>query len=254
MKNKKNINLPEFPFKKALIFIGVIIIIFTVIHFLQPGNYLKSTPKNRIVLSFSISLFYTLSFLLQYLFFQSKSHLKSLRFYLNNVFFLLLNSFLALLIVFILHPFLYGNTYLKTYFTILSFSILLQIIFVLILNIFHIRNKTISTEKKPYYFIDNNHTIAIPQMDLYYIESSGNYIEVVEKNNFKGHLLRSSLKEIEQKYTQLYRCHKSYLVNLDNIKSISGNSKGYELSFYNSNIRKIPVARDKGEYIKEKLS
>ncbi len=240
--------------KRTTVFIGVFIIIFIVIHFLQPGNYLKSTPKNRMVLSFSISLFYTFSFLLQYFFFQSKSRLKPLKFYLNNVFFLLLNSFIALLIVYILHPFLYGYTYLKTFFTILSFSILLQIIFVLMLNIFHIGNKTISAEEKPYIFIDNNRTIAIPQMDLYFIKSSGNYIEIVEKNNFKGHILRSSLKEIEQKYPQLYRCHKSYLVNLDNIKSISGNSKGYELTFYNNNIEKIPVARDKGEFIKGRLT
>ncbi len=240
--------------KKAFAFISTFLVFSVIIYFLHPSNYLKSNVKGRIALSFSISLFYNISFLLQYLLLKSKKINKSFIFYLYNIFFLFANTLTVFIIAYIFHPNLFSNTYNKILLTVLSFSILLQLIFVLIFKMIQYKKRTIKNHNKPFHFYDNNNTIVIRSEDLYYIKSSGNYIEIVEKNNLKGHILRSSLKEIEQKYSQLYRCHKSYLVNLDNIKSISGNSKGYELTFYDNNIGKIPVARDKGEFIKGRLT
>ena len=237
---------------KVLTFISIFILFSVIIYFLHPSNYLKSNVKGRIFLSFSISFFYNISFLLQYSYLKTKHINKYYKFYLYNILFLFANTLAVFIIAYIFHPNLFSTTYNKILLTVFSFSILLQLIFVLVFKMMQYKINT--NNNNPFNFNDNNHTLVMKSEDLYYIKSSGNYIEIVEKNNFKGHILRSSLKEIEQKYPQLYRCHKSYLVYIDNIKSISGNSKGYELTFYDSNIGKIPVARNKGDFIKEKLS
>jgi DNA-binding LytR/AlgR family response regulator len=50
-------------------------------------------------------------------------------------------------------------------------------------------------------------------------------------------LLRGSLKFMESQLTScpnIIRCHRTYIVNLSNVTSASGNAQGYKLSVANS--------------------
>lgn len=76
------------------------------------------------------------------------------------------------------------------------------------------------------------------------IESSGNYIEV-HRISKKPVLLRKSLNATEDELPdQFLRVHRSWIVHLNSIDHISGNARGYTLSFENSAIQ-VPVSRGK---------
>jgi DNA-binding LytR/AlgR family response regulator len=58
-------------------------------------------------------------------------------------------------------------------------------------------------------------------------------------------LKRISLKQFELQiadFPSFFRCHRAYLVNLAQIKNVSGNSQGYFLSFQDAT-EKVPVSR-----------
>ena len=89
--------------------------------------------------------------------------------------------------------------------------------------------------------------IEIDLNDLLFIKSIDNYVEVYRKDreNIKIILLRSSLKRIEEnlkKYPFLFRCHRTYLANVNNISRVTGNSQGYKL-IYDGVEYYIPVSR-----------
>lgn len=80
---------------------------------------------------------------------------------------------------------------------------------------------------------------------LYFLKSSDNYVEVhyVVNDEVKKHLLRASLKQIEQGFTDsphLIRCHRSYMVNPKNIRSIVQTSKMINL---NMDYFNVPVSK-----------
>lgn len=66
---------------------------------------------------------------------------------------------------------------------------------------------------------------------LLFIESNRNYVKLHFDGNFNTEL-RITLKEIEQKLADfdfLKRCHRSFIVNLNKVEKVSGNSTGYTL-------------------------
>ncbi|MEJ2056131.1 MAG: LytTR family DNA-binding domain-containing protein, partial [Calditrichaceae bacterium] len=89
--------------------------------------------------------------------------------------------------------------------------------------------------------------LKIKSDNLFFIKSVGNYIEVYFKkdNTIDSRILRSSLKRVEdylQGNRNFCRSHRAYLVNLNNIVNISGNSQGYELEFRELD-KRVPVSR-----------
>jgi DNA-binding LytR/AlgR family response regulator len=92
--------------------------------------------------------------------------------------------------------------------------------------------------------------------ELLYISASSNYIEVFweENGEFKKKLLRNTLKKVQNLFTgydEFFRCHRSTLVNLKKIETITGNSQGYKLKFPNEAY--INVSRTKSKELKELL-
>ena len=76
--------------------------------------------------------------------------------------------------------------------------------------------------------------LAIKPSSLRVIKSSDNYIEIYYKRNNKiiKTMLRSTLKNTEillSDYKNIFRCHRSYIVNIDHIVEILGNSQGYKI-------------------------
>jgi hypothetical protein len=101
-------------------------------------------------------------------------------------------------------------------------------------------------------------SIQIVAEDLLLIAAAENYIEVhyIEAGRLSKKLLRSTLKSAEDilsVYPAFFRCHKSYLVNLDRVSDISGNAQGYKLHIPEWSER-IPVSRQYNEAIKQKLT
>lgn len=84
--------------------------------------------------------------------------------------------------------------------------------------------------------------------DLLFVKSEGNYITVGYLKNGKiaTVLLRNTMKyamETLSAFPVIFRCHRSWLINLERIKKVSGNSQGLRLSMDNYS-EEIPVARN----------
>jgi hypothetical protein len=79
-----------------------------------------------------------------------------------------------------------------------------------------------------------------------------NYIEIVYSSvtGFVKLLKRMTLKEFEEQlssFPYVFKVHRSYIVNLKAITSISGNAQGYVLRLKNFSEATIPVSRSKIE-------
>jgi hypothetical protein len=71
---------------------------------------------------------------------------------------------------------------------------------------------------------------------LYFIKSADNYIEVYYLNDgsVEKQMIRSSLSQAElsiQEFDFIMRCHRTFIVNINHIKDIKGNSQGLKLLF-----------------------
>ena len=100
--------------------------------------------------------------------------------------------------------------------------------------------------------------LSLSSEQLLYMQSAGNYTEVFyrEEDVVKKKLLRNSLKNLTgalSGHQILFRCHKSYLVNLGQVEKISGNAQGYRLHLRNSGAT-VPVSRNLNGQIQSLLS
>lgn len=84
--------------------------------------------------------------------------------------------------------------------------------------------------------------------NLYSISTADNYATICFLNpasqKLQKQLIRSSLNRLEGqlKQEQIQRCHRSFIVNLALIESVSGNSQGYQLLFPHDH-PPIPLSR-----------
>lgn len=90
--------------------------------------------------------------------------------------------------------------------------------------------------------------VEIRLQDLLFIKSVDNYVEIYRTDNgqIKRIFLRSSLKRIEQDLKDhpfLFKCHRAFMVNVNNISKVAGNSQGYQLIFKGIDFV-IPVSRN----------
>ena len=99
-----------------------------------------------------------------------------------------------------------------------------------------------------------NEILEIEIKNLIYIKSIGNYCEIYLEDNNKAILFRNSLADVKNqvKTHKIYKCHRSYLVNLEKVIKISGDAQGLKLHFEGlDNI--VPVSRNLTKEIKELL-
>lgn len=103
----------------------------------------------------------------------------------------------------------------------------------------------------------NEPALEIPLNNLLYCQSQGNYVDVVYLDHeVKTAVIRRTLKELEAEFHsifELFRCHKSHIVNLAQVERVTGNSQGYKLSLKGIE-EKIPVSRQHHAEIKERLA
>ncbi len=88
--------------------------------------------------------------------------------------------------------------------------------------------------------------LTLKQTQLFYIESADNYSSVYSLQNNKPviDLIRGSLTRLEEqiKSPEIVRCHRSYIVNLNQVDSLTGNAQGYKLHFKEISAV-VPLAR-----------
>lgn len=94
---------------------------------------------------------------------------------------------------------------------------------------------------------NKNKKFSVSLDSLLYITAADNYIDIYlfEDNKIRHELIRNSLTTIEKTFTstkQLFRCHKSFIINLNNVVSVTGNTAGYKLKLKNTDTL-IPVSR-----------
>ncbi|MFW6223042.1 MAG: LytTR family transcriptional regulator DNA-binding domain-containing protein [Bacteroidota bacterium] len=122
----------------------------------------------------------------------------------------------------------------------------------------HEKNTQVSIEKIAEINSDNkNESFKISLDSLLFLVSVENYIEVylIENGNVNKKLVRYSLLRVEQdnmEIDELFRCHKSYIVNKNKIESILGNAAGYKLKLYDYD-EQIPVSRKLNKEIQNVL-
>lgn len=91
---------------------------------------------------------------------------------------------------------------------------------------------------------EQNKTYSFNSCEIEYIQSQDNYIRVVTNSNQKDILIRTTLSsadtQISSKCASIFRCHNSYIINMEKVIQVEGNSAGYKLYLKD---HKIPVSR-----------
>lgn len=97
---------------------------------------------------------------------------------------------------------------------------------------------------------DNSGTLkmSINVDNLYYVESDDNYIKVWYTNSqgeLQQYQLRCRLKTVEDSFksSNLLRCNRKYIVNMDKVCNFRKESSGYVLELINKAIPEIPVTK-----------
>lgn len=103
-----------------------------------------------------------------------------------------------------------------------------------------------------------NLKITIKSIDVLFLESNDNYVNIHYSDNGKRkiYMIRNSLKqfETELKDYSLFRAHRKYTVNIKNIKMLKKERKGYELLLNTELEDRIPVSRSYEKRIIQLLS
>ncbi|NOT75407.1 MAG: LytTR family transcriptional regulator [Cyclobacteriaceae bacterium] len=106
-------------------------------------------------------------------------------------------------------------------------------------------------------YSDTSESLSFNLPDLLFIEADDNYSTVTWKSEegIQKKLLRVNLKNIESQLNNSFaiRCHRSFIVNVNAISAISGNTNGYKLKINDTDFF-IPVSRPKGKEVMEKIS
>jgi len=90
------------------------------------------------------------------------------------------------------------------------------------------------------------------------VMASDNYCQIyyLKDGRLQDRLFRTSLKKLVNQIVGVeaaWRCHKSYLVNLQQVVHISGNAQGYRLHLANTELT-VPVSRSLNTQVQEKLA
>lgn len=93
---------------------------------------------------------------------------------------------------------------------------------------------------------NNRQRLRLTLRDLLFISSADNYVSVTYRSDdmIRRILLRGTLKRFARQisHPQVVRCHRSYIVNLEQVINLDGNAQGYLLRLRGTD-RKIPVSR-----------
>ena len=95
--------------------------------------------------------------------------------------------------------------------------------------------------------------LSIKGTNLLYLESADNYVCIwyLNKGALTKFMLRNTLKTIEEtlEYTNVLRCHRSYMVNFDQVKMIRREKDGAYIDFGVEGVSDIPISKTYSEKV-----
>lgn len=104
-----------------------------------------------------------------------------------------------------------------------------------------------------FYDEKNELRLSVKRSNLLYIESADNYVCVwyLNKGALTKFMLRNSLKAIEESFsrTNILRCHRSYMVNFDQVKVIRREKDGVYLELGIEGVPDIPISKTYSEKV-----
>ncbi len=102
-------------------------------------------------------------------------------------------------------------------------------------------------------YVKDNLSIKVSLLLL--IRAANNYIEVFwkEGDRYKSQMIRTSLKKVEEllkEHKFIFKCHRSYIVNINYIDKIEGAIQGYKIFLENLDFS-VPVSKNSVYTLKE---
>lgn len=104
-------------------------------------------------------------------------------------------------------------------------------------------------------FLDTNGELrlSVKRANLLYIESADNYVRIwyLNKGVITNFMLRNTLKAMEETFegTNILRCHRSYMVNFEQVKVIRREKDGIYLEFGVEKVPDIPISKTYSEKV-----
>jgi hypothetical protein len=103
-----------------------------------------------------------------------------------------------------------------------------------------------------------NEHFSVTVSEILFIRSADNYVEIfyMEKDKVNRKLIRNLMKQVESNlraYPQFFRCHKSFLINLEKVSHVSGNAQGLKLTLKGIE-ELIPVSRNLTKIVRKKIA
>ena len=99
---------------------------------------------------------------------------------------------------------------------------------------------------------------AVKLENIYYIKAEGNYVNVFynNKGGISSFVLRNKIQAIEDSVagTPLMRCHRTYIVNSNNIKLLRNEEDGYFIDFNQPGLESVPVSNTYREKIVKRFT
>ncbi len=99
---------------------------------------------------------------------------------------------------------------------------------------------------------------SLQSTDVLYIESTDNYVtlHVQDETRVKKIMLRNTMKRLEKELemTMIRRCHRSYMVNFENVKMVRLSGTNLYIYLNNSEESRIPVSRTYTEKVHEMIN
>ncbi len=104
---------------------------------------------------------------------------------------------------------------------------------------------------------NQNERLPLMPAQLVYIAAADNYVQVffLENNRLKNQMLRATMKKMEDallEHPQFFRCHRTYLVNMNMVKMVTGNAQGYRLHLEGLEDT-VPVSRGLNNTVQQML-
>ena len=122
--------------------------------------------------------------------------------------------------------------------------------------------QTTLNEANPFYITieaeNEKDNLRIEAKSFLAASSADNYVKVfyLENDQIKNAMLRTTLKKLEENalpFPELFRCHRTAIINMAAVESLTGSAQGYRLQLMGLP-EEIPVSRNLNQVIKEKLA
>jgi DNA-binding LytR/AlgR family response regulator len=99
---------------------------------------------------------------------------------------------------------------------------------------------------------------SVKRDDLLYLEAADNYVLIhyLDGDKQLKYMIRTTLKRIEEEFSEknLVRCHRSYMINIDHVKTIRKEKEGLIINFESPVNITIPISKTYLDIFIRKLS